>query len=100
MSTRAPRKQPPDRGGTSQAEGSASVVQQLLAERRELMIANERLKLELDETRAHDRANPRVRDLEAEVRRLRHELDAVREQRQGLEDGMQSVLEDLRRAGR
>jgi capsule polysaccharide export protein KpsE/RkpR len=98
MSTRETRKRPPDQG-TGQAEGSAGLVQQLLAERRGLMIANERLKLELDEARASDRGNPRVRELEAEVRRLRHELDAVREQRQGLEDGMLSVLEDLRRAG-
>src|ERR1700694_5188092 len=54
---------------------SESLVQQLLAERRELKVALERLKLELQEVRSTVGVpDPRVRELLAEVERLRYQL--------------------------
>jgi hypothetical protein len=56
-----------------------SVVQGLLAERRSLMVALERAKLELAEARGTAGGpDPRVAELQAEVRRVRTQLDEAR----------------------
>jgi hypothetical protein len=99
MSARAaklsPRKQPSEAAGA----GGAGVVQQALAERRELMIANERLRLELEELRGRpDRPDPRVRLLELENRALREELAAARAELARMEAAVQRVVDDMKKA--
>ena len=76
-------------------EGS-QLVQQLLAERRELLVANERLRLELAELRAREEGpDPRLRRLEAENARLRQELAATRAQLEVFEVGVQRAVAQL-----
>jgi hypothetical protein len=102
MSTRAarpsPRKQPaaPPPG----ADGAgAGVVQQVLAERRELMIANERLRLELEELRGSgSRKDPRLHVLELENRALRDELAAVRNELEWFQGAVEKVVETIEKA--
>lgn len=91
MSTRTPRRPKPDGAGDT-------VVQDLLAERRELLIANERLRLELAEATADDATNPRIRDLESEIRRLRRDLDKTRSERDLLHNALTSLATRLHRA--
>jgi hypothetical protein len=100
MSTRAarpsPRKQPA--APPPSAEG-AGVVQQVLAERRELMIANERLRLELDELRGRgSRPDPRMHVLELENRALREELAALRREMEWFQDAVERVVETIGKA--
>jgi hypothetical protein len=75
-----------------------------MEERRALLVANQRLRLELDAARARDSSNPRVRELEAEVRRLRHALDMAAAERDRLRAGVSAALDRLysgeRRRGR
>jgi predicted nuclease with TOPRIM domain len=72
------------------------LVQQLLTERRELLVANERLRMELDEVRARESGpDPRLRRLEDENARLRHELAAVRAQLELFEGGVQKAVAQL-----
>jgi hypothetical protein len=90
MSTSPKRPSPP-------AE-APSLVQQLLAEKRELMVANERMRLEMTESRARaGKPDPRLGRLEDEIRRLRAELEGVRRERDGFRDGVADVLDRLRR---
>jgi hypothetical protein len=82
MSTSSPR--PPD------------LVQQLLTERRELLVANERLRMELDELRARESGpDPRLRRLDDENARLRRELAAARAQLEVFEGGVQKAVAQL-----
>jgi phage terminase Nu1 subunit (DNA packaging protein) len=75
------------------------VVQQLLAERRDLMVANERLRLEIEELRGTTvRPDPRVRMLEMENRALRDELAAARAELQELEEAVQRVVGEMQKA--
>jgi predicted nucleic acid-binding Zn-ribbon protein len=84
---------------------SDSLVQDLLAERRELKVAVERLKLQLaDAEAARGGGGPdlRVKELQDEVERLRYQLASVRaeatqlrEERDGLRDGIEKALEQL-----
>src|SRR5262249_61613517 len=75
------------------------VVQQVLADRRELMIANERLRLELEELRGRsDRPDPRQHVLEVENRALREELRTVRAELDRLREGVERVLEEIEEA--
>ncbi len=79
MSARGPRQRARSPAAAPPAAEGASVVQQVLAERRELLIANERLRLELEELRGHgDRPDPREQVLAIENRSLRDELASVR----------------------
>jgi hypothetical protein len=74
-------------------------VQQVLADRRELMIANERLRLELEELRgAGDRTDPRLHVLELENRALRDELAAARGQLERFEQAVIRVMEEIEKA--
>jgi predicted nuclease with TOPRIM domain len=82
-----------------QATDGAGIVQQVLAERRELMIANERLRLELDELRGSaTRTDPRLHVLELENRALRDELAAVRDELGRFEDAVERLLEEIEKA--
>jgi hypothetical protein len=100
MSTRATTPSPRKRSAAPAppAEG-AGVVQQVLAERRELMIANERLRLELEELRGStNRTDPRLRVLEIENRALREELAAAREELEWFQGAVERVVEALEKA--
>lgn len=83
---------------------SESLVQELLAERRELKVSVERLKLDLAEAQANSGGgpDPRVKGLQDEVERLRYqlasaraELNQLREERDELRDGIERALEQL-----
>jgi chromosome segregation ATPase len=84
---------------------SESLVQELLAERRELKVALERLRLELEDVRRTSGGlDPRVRDLAAEVERLRYhlaqaraEVGLLREERDELRLGVEQALERIAR---
>jgi chromosome segregation ATPase len=95
--TRQPRRRQPD--AAPPATAGAGVVQELLAERRDLMVANERLRLELEELRgAGTRTDPRLHVLELENRALRDELAAVRGELERFEQAVERVLEEMEKA--
>ena len=97
MSTRATRPSPP-RPAAAEAPGGG-IVQQVLAERRDLMVANERLRLELEELRGRDdRQDPRQHVLELENRALRDELRAVTAELERLREGVERVLKEIEEA--
>ena len=71
-------------------------MQQVLAERRDLMIANERLRLELEELRGSGtREDPRLHVLELENRALRDELAAARDELAEFRAAVERVIEEL-----
>lgn len=75
------------------------LVQQLLAERRELKVAHERLRLELREAASRvGRPDPRLRLLETENRRLREQLTAARADRDALLAGVLRALQEMEAA--
>jgi hypothetical protein len=97
MSTRATRPSP--RSARAAEAPGGSIVQQVLAERRDLMIANERLRLELDELRsAGIREDPRLHVLELENRALREELAMVRDDLAWFQDAVKRVVEEIEKA--
>ena len=96
MSARATR---PSRPESAPAGSGAGVVQQVLAERRELMVANERLRLELDELRGSaSRTDPRMHVLELENRALREELAAARDELARFESAVVRLIEEIETA--
>jgi uncharacterized coiled-coil DUF342 family protein len=84
---------------------SESLVQELLAERRELKVALERLRLELVEVKTTAGGpDPRMRELAAELERLRYQLaharaeaGLLREERDELRQGVEQALEKIAR---
>lgn len=82
---------------------SESLVQELLAERRELKVAVERLRLELEETRGNTKGpDPKLHELQAEVERLRYQLASaraeaghMREERDELRRGIEKAVGQL-----
>ena len=87
MSTSRARAGPPE---------ASQLVQQLLTQRRELLVANERLRLELQELRAKESGpDPRLRRLEDDNARLRQELASVRAQLEVFEEGVQRAVGQL-----
>ena len=61
------------------AKPSESLVQQLLAERRDLKVALERARLELAEVQGNaGDQDPRIPELQAELARMRTQLDETR----------------------
>jgi hypothetical protein len=88
-----------------QIKPSESLVQDLLAERRELKVAVERLKLELADARAAGGGggpDPRVGELQDEIERLRYQLATsraeathLREERDQLRAGIEKALVQL-----
>jgi len=88
-----------------QTRPSESLVQDLLAERRELKVAVERLKLQLADAQASGGSgpDPRVREMQDEIERLRYQLAStraeatqLREERDRLRAGVEKALEQLR----
>jgi chromosome segregation ATPase len=86
---------------------SESLVQELLAERRELKVAVERLRLELEEARGSSSGpDPKLNELQTEVERLRYQLasaraDAghLRDERDELRLGVERAIEQMARPG-
>jgi len=84
---------------------SESLVQELLAERRELKVALERMRIELEDVKSTTGGpDPRVRDLTAEVERLRYQLAQsraeagnLRDERDELRQGVEQALEKIAR---
>lgn len=83
---------------------SEGLVQELLAERRELRVAVERMKLEVEDAkRSAGGADPKiVKDLQDEVERLRYQLASaraeanhLREERDGLRAAIQRAIEQM-----
>ena len=75
------------------------MVQQVLVERRELMVANERLRLELEELRGSPgRTDPRMHVLELENRALREELAAARAELARFEAAIVRLIEEMEKA--
>jgi len=80
-----------------------SLVQELLAERRELKVLLERARMELAETREGSSGpDPRIKELDAEVERLRHQLATaraeatlLREERDEMRAGIEKTLQEL-----
>ena len=87
-----------------QTRPSESLVQELLSERRELKVAVERLKIELDDAKSGRVAgpDPQAREMRAEIERLRYQLASVRaevthlrEERDELKAGIERALEQI-----
>lgn len=86
------------------AKPSESLVQQLLAERRELKVALERARLEMAEARGNSgEQDPRIPQLQAELSRLRTQLDEtraevnlLRTERDELRDGIVHAIGQLK----
>ncbi len=86
-----------------QIKPSESLVQDLLAERRELKVAVERLKLELaDVQTSAGGPDPRLAELREEIERLRYQLasaraevNQMREERDELRAGIEQALQQL-----
>jgi chromosome segregation ATPase len=85
---------------------SESLVQELLAERRALKVAVERMRLELADAKSSASGpDPRVRELETEVERLRFQLASaraearlMRDERDELRAGVERALEQITKA--
>jgi chromosome segregation ATPase len=81
-----------------------SLVQQLLAERRELKVALERARLEVEDAKVSAGGpDPRVAQLQAELTRLRGQLDdtraevnLLRAERDELRDGITHAIAQLK----
>ena len=88
---------------TEQKKPAESLVQELLAERRDLKVLLERARMELAEARdGASGPDPRVKGLEAEIERLRHQLATaraeatlMREERDELRAGVEKVLQQI-----
>ena len=87
---------------------SDSLVQQLLTERRELKVQVERLKLQLADVSGSSGGgpDPRLKELQEEVERLRYQLVSaraeatqLREERDDLRAGVERALEQLEADG-
>jgi chromosome segregation ATPase len=86
---------------------SESLVQELLAERRELKVAVERMRIELADAKSTvGGPDPRLRQLESEVERLRFQLASaraearlMRDERDELRAGVERALEQITRRG-
>ena len=86
------------------AKPADSLVQELLAERRQLKIALERARIEVADAQASGgEVDPRLGDLQAELARLRKQLDdtraevnLLRTERDELRDGIAKVLIQLK----
>src|ERR1700738_3982946 len=88
---------------SEQKKPAESLVQELLAERRELKVLVERARMELAEARQGSSGpDPRVKELQVEIDRLRDQLatirgeaNALREERDELRGGIEKALEQL-----
>lgn len=84
---------------TESKKPAEGLVQELLAARRGLMVANERLKLELEEARAaQPPPSAPSRDLELEIERLQSLLEATRAEVEAMAREREIMLEGIERA--
>jgi chromosome segregation ATPase len=82
---------------------SESLVQELLRERRELKVAVERMRIEVEDARSSASGpDPKLRELETEIERLRYQLASaraeahlMREERDELRLGVERALEQI-----
>ncbi len=82
---------------------SESLVQQLLAERRELKVAVERLKIDLADAQSSSWGpDPRLHEMQEEIERIRYQLASaraeatqLREERDELTTGIEKALQQL-----
>ena len=79
---------------------SESLVQELLAERRELKVAVERMKLEVEDAkRSAGGVDPKaVKDLQDEIERLRYQLASARAEANHLRDERDELRSAIQRA--
>jgi hypothetical protein len=78
---------------------SESLVQELLAERRELKVAVERMRLELADAKSSANGpDPRLRELESEVERLRFQLASARAEARVMRDERDELRAGVERA--
>jgi hypothetical protein len=85
--------------GTPVAANGAGIVQQLLAEKRELMVANERLRLELADVRGQGEVvDPRLSVLEQANRSLRDELARAKLDLERFERDLERLLSEVEKA--
>ena len=80
---------------------SESLVQDLLAERRELKVAVERFKLQLADAASAGSGSgpdPRVKELQGEVERLRYQLASARADATNLRDERDSLRAGIEKA--
>ena len=90
---------------SEQKKPAESLVQELLAERRELKVSLERARMDLAEAREGAVGpNPRLKDQEDEIERLRHQLataraeaNVLRDERDELRAGIEKALDQLTR---
>jgi len=86
------------------AKPADSLVQQLLSERRELRVALERARIEMEDAKGSAGGpDPRVAQLQTELTRLRTQLDdtraevnLLRTERDELKDGIQRAIAQLK----
>jgi chromosome segregation ATPase len=86
---------------SEQKKPAESLVQELLAERRELKVLLERARMDLSEAQqGASGPNPRLKDLEDEIERLRHQLanaraeaNVLRDERDELRAGIEKALD-------
>lgn len=86
-----------------QTKPADSLVQQLLAERRDLKVALERARIDLEDAKGSASGpDPRVPQLQAELTRLRTQLDEtraevnlLRAERDELRDGIERVIDQM-----
>jgi chromosome segregation ATPase len=84
---------------SEQKKPAESLVQELLAERRELKVLLERARMDLAEAREGATGpNPRLKDLEDEVDRLRHQLANARAEANVLRDERDELRAGIERA--
>lgn len=83
-----------------QTKPSESLVQQLLSERRDLKVAVERLKIELEDARAGGGGvpDPRIKEMQEEIERLRYQLASVRAEVTQLRDDRDELRAGIERA--
>jgi uncharacterized coiled-coil DUF342 family protein len=88
---------------SEQKKPAESLVQELLAERRDLKVQLERARMELAEAREGSSGpDPRVKGMEIEIERLRHQLataraeaNVLRDERDELRAGIEKALEQI-----
>ena len=81
------------------ARPSESLVQELLAERRELRVAIERLKLELAESRGTSSGpDTRLKEMSAEIEKLRYQLASARAEANVMRDERDELRAGIARA--
>jgi predicted nuclease with TOPRIM domain len=83
----------------SKEESSAQLIQRLLRERRDLLVTVERLRIELAESQASDKRNPRIHQLESDVSRLQHELGVLRAEHEDLLNRIRSLVARVQSEG-